>query len=163
MRLLPVDGRTDNWDTELNRADNVAGFMIGSALAFVSGLHSISIPRNIDRYRKAYSMPIRSAFLLWSALLIVPALAEDPTCKHTTDINGKPYLSCKGIRPEAGLTTGGRLLPVQPPQAQAYMPPAPPPMFGWLGLPPPRSWVVYGPTGYVVHNGTSARAVRTSP
>ena len=32
---------------------DVAGFMIGSALAFVSGLHSISIPRNLDRYRKA--------------------------------------------------------------------------------------------------------------
>ena len=116
-------------------------------------------------------MPIRSAFLLWSALLIVPALAEDPTCRHATDINGKPYLSCKGLRPEAGLTTEGRLVPVQPPQAQAYVRPAPPPMFGWLGLPPPstqgyrppppsppRSWVVYGPTGYVVHDGA-----RTSP
>ena len=53
MRLLPVDGSTDNWHTELNRADDVAGFMIGSALAFVSGLRSISIPRNLDRYRKA--------------------------------------------------------------------------------------------------------------
>ena len=81
-------------------------------------------------------MQIKIVFLLWSALLIVPALAEDPTCRHATDINGKPYLSCKGLRPEAGLTTEGRLVPVQPPQPQAYVPPAPPPMFGWLGLSP---------------------------
>jgi hypothetical protein len=81
-------------------------------------------------------MQIKIAFLLWSALLIVPALTEDPTCRDAIDINGKPYLSCKDIRPEAAAITGGRLVPVQPPQPQAYVPPAPPPMFERLGLSP---------------------------
>jgi hypothetical protein len=57
------------------------------AFAVISCLHSTSIPRNLDHYRGPYSMPIRSAFLLWSALLIVPALAEDLTCRDATDIN----------------------------------------------------------------------------